>query len=86
MKTGFPKRDERTLMKLVVEQKTNKVVGVHIVGPDGPEMIQIAAIAVKAGLTKHQWDETCALHPTAGRGAGDPARQVRPATNCSAAE
>jgi glutathione reductase (NADPH) len=65
MKTAFPKRDERTLMKLVVEAKTGRVVGVHIVGPDGPEMIQLAAIAVKAGLTKHQWDETCALHPTA---------------------
>ena len=37
---------------------------VHIVGPDSPEMIQLAAIAVKAGLTKAQWDATCAVHPT----------------------
>jgi glutathione reductase (NADPH) len=38
---------------------------VHIAGPDAPEMIQLAAIAVKAGLTKAQWDATCAVHPTA---------------------
>ena len=37
----------------------------EVVGPDGPEMIQLAGIAVKAGLTKAQWDATCALHPTA---------------------
>jgi glutathione reductase (NADPH) len=53
------------LMKLVVERATNEVVGCHIVGADAPEMIQMAAIAVKGGLTKAQWDETCALHPTA---------------------
>ena len=53
------------LMKLVVDGKTDRVLGCHIVGSDGPEMIQLAAIAVKAGLTKAQWDDTCALHPTA---------------------
>ena len=52
-------------MKLIVAQDTQKVVGVHIVGPDAPEMIQLAAIAVKMGVTKTQWDMTCALHPTA---------------------
>jgi len=40
------------------------VLGCHIVGPEAPEMIQMAAIAVKARLTKAQWDDTCALHPT----------------------
>ena len=65
MRTGFAGDEARMLMKLVVEQKTGKVVGVHIVGPDAAEMIQLAAIAVKAGLTKAQWDDTCALHPTA---------------------
>ena len=64
MKYAFTGSDERVLMKLVVEAKTQKVVGVHIVGPEAPEMIQIAAIAVKAGLTKAQWDATCAVHPT----------------------
>jgi glutathione reductase (NADPH) len=51
-------------MKLVVEPATGRILGCHIVGPDAPEMIQLAAIAVKAGLTKSQWDATCALHPT----------------------
>ncbi|MDR3510923.1 MAG: glutathione-disulfide reductase [Caulobacteraceae bacterium] len=65
MKTLFAGSEERMLMKLVVERATDKVVGCHIVGQDGPEMIQMAAIAVKAGLTKAQWDATCALHPSA---------------------
>jgi len=65
MKYAFIGADERMLMKLVVEQGTDKLLGVHIVGPDAPEMIQLAAIAVKAGITKKQWDSTCALHPTA---------------------
>jgi len=65
MKLAFVADDERMLMKLVVERATGRVLGCHIVGHDGPEMIQLAAIAVKAGLTKAQWDATCALHPTA---------------------
>ena len=64
MKYAFTGSDERVLMKLVVDADTQRVVGVHIVGPDSPEMIQLAAIAVKAGLTKAQWDATCAVHPT----------------------
>ncbi|MDB5441539.1 MAG: gor, partial [Caulobacteraceae bacterium] len=65
MKYAFAGIEERTLMKLVVEASSQKVVGVHVVGPDAPEMIQLAAIAVKAGLTKAQWDDTTAVHPTA---------------------
>ena len=65
MKTAFYGDDERTLMKLVVQASTGRVVGCHIVGPDAPEMIQLAGIAVKAGLTKAQWDATCAVHPSA---------------------
>ena len=56
--------DERVLMKLVVDGDTDRVLGCHIVAPEGPELIQLAAVAVKAGLTKAQWDATCALHPT----------------------
>jgi glutathione reductase (NADPH) len=56
---------ERTLMKLVVRREDNVVLGVHLAGVDAPEMVQLAAIAVKAGLTKAQWDSTIALHPTA---------------------
>jgi glutathione reductase (NADPH) len=65
MKYAFMNGDELMLMKLVVDARTDRVLGCHIVGQDGPEMIQMAAIAVKAGLTKAQWDATCALHPTA---------------------
>ena len=64
MKYAFTGSDERVLMKLVVDATSQKVVGVHIVGPEAPEMIQLAAIAVKGGLTKAQWDATCAVHPT----------------------
>ena len=65
MKHILPDNQERMLMKLVVEASTQRVVGVHIAGPDSAEMIQLAAIAVRAGLTKPQWDATCALHPSA---------------------
>ncbi|HEX6865973.1 MAG TPA: glutathione-disulfide reductase [Caulobacteraceae bacterium] len=65
MKYAFMGGEERCLMKLVVEAKTERLVGVHMVGPDAPEIIQMAAIAVKMGVTKPQWDATCAVHPTA---------------------
>ena len=58
-------RNERTLVKLVVDEASQRVVGAHMVGPDAPEIIQGLAIAVKAGLTKDQFDATVALHPTA---------------------
>ena len=56
---------QRSLMKLVVDAASDAVIGVHIAGPEAPELIQLAAIAVKAKLTKAQWDATCAVHPTA---------------------
>jgi glutathione reductase (NADPH) len=65
MRTAFAGEGERMLMKLVVDGETDKVLGCHVVGADSAEMIQMAAIAVKAGLTKAQWDATCALHPSA---------------------
>jgi glutathione reductase (NADPH) len=58
-------RDERTMMKLIVEPGSGRVLGAHMVGADAPEIIQGVAIAVKAGLTKAQFDATCAIHPTA---------------------
>ncbi|HEV7352371.1 MAG TPA: glutathione-disulfide reductase [Brevundimonas sp.] len=64
MKYAFTGSDERMLVKLVVDAGSQRVVGVHLVGPDSPEIIQLAAVAVKAGLTKAQWDATCAVHPT----------------------
>ena len=65
MKSTFYGGEERMLMKLVVDTATDRVLGCHIVGPDAPEMIQLAAIAIKLGVTKQQWDQTCAVHPTA---------------------
>ena len=64
MKHTISGRDERTLMKLVVDRRSQKVVGVHMVGADAPEIIQGVAIAVKAGLTKQDFDRTVAIHPT----------------------
>ncbi|HWC62022.1 MAG TPA: glutathione-disulfide reductase [Rhizomicrobium sp.] len=58
-------RDVRTLMKLVVEAKTGRVLGCHIFGDHAAEIIQAAAIAVKMGATKQDFDSTMALHPTA---------------------
>jgi glutathione reductase (NADPH) len=65
MRNMLTGNQERTLMKIVVDGKSGKLLGVHIAGEDAPEMIQLAAVAVKAGLTKQQWDSTMALHPTA---------------------
>jgi len=64
MKLAFTGQQERCLFKLVVDAQDDRVLGVHIVGPEAGEMIQLAAVAVKAGLTKAQWDATCAVHPT----------------------
>ena len=58
-------RDERTMMKLVVDMKTDKVLGVHILGPDAAEIVQMAAIALRLGATKADLDKTMALHPSA---------------------
>jgi len=65
MRNMLSGNQERTLMKIVVERSTGKLLGVHVAGEDAPEMIQLAAVAVKAGVTKQQWDSTVALHPTA---------------------
>jgi len=65
LKATLSGRDERTLMKLVVDAATQRVIGAHMVGPDAPEIIQAVGIAVKAGLTKAQFDSTVGIHPTA---------------------
>jgi glutathione reductase (NADPH) len=66
MKATLSGRDTRTLMKLVVDGHTNRIVGAHIVGPDAGEMIQLIGIAVKMKATKADFDATMAVHPTAG--------------------
>ncbi len=65
MKATLSGRDERTLLKLVVERAGDTVVGVHIMGHDAGEMIQLAGIAVTMGATKADFDRTVAVHPTA---------------------
>ncbi|MEO5865549.1 MAG: glutathione-disulfide reductase [Sphingomonas sp.] len=64
MKNVLAGRNERALYKMVCEGETDRVVGLHMIGPDAPEILQAAAIAVKAGLTKAAFDDTVALHPS----------------------
>lgn len=64
MKTLFAGRPDRVLMKLVVASDTRRVLGCHIVGPEAGEMIQLAAIAIRMGATKEDFDRTVAVHPT----------------------
>jgi len=65
MKNTLSGRGERTFMKLVVDARTDRVVGCHMLGPDAPEIIQGVAIAVKCGATKRQFDQTVGIHPSA---------------------
>ena len=64
MKNVLAGRNERSLYKLVLDGETDRVVGVHMIGPDAPEILQAAAVAVKARLKKVDFDATVALHPT----------------------
>jgi len=65
MKHTLSGRDEKTLMKLVVDARTERVLGAHMVGPDAAEIIQGIGIAVKMGATKAQFDATVGIHPSA---------------------
>ncbi|MBT3368919.1 MAG: FAD-dependent oxidoreductase, partial [Nitrospina sp.] len=65
MKHTLSGRDEQSLMKLIVERSTDKVIGLHMVGPDSPEIAQGFAVAMKAGATKEHFDTTIGIHPTA---------------------
>ncbi len=64
MKNVVAGRSERSLYKMVCDADTGRIVGLHMIGPEAPEIMQAAAIAVKAGLTKDDFDATMALHPT----------------------
>jgi glutathione reductase (NADPH) len=64
MKHVLAGRNERSLYKLVLDGETDRVVGIHMIGPDAPEILQAAAVAVKARLKKADFDATVALHPT----------------------
>ena len=64
MKETFYGGQEQALVKLVVDADSQRVLGCHVVGPDAPEIIQMAAVPLKLGVTKAQWDSACAVHPT----------------------
>ncbi|MEP2104015.1 MAG: glutathione-disulfide reductase [Parasphingorhabdus sp.] len=64
MRNAFADRPERSLYKMIVEATSEKILGLHMIGPDAPEILQAAAVAVKAGLTKQAFDDTVALHPS----------------------
>lgn len=64
MKNVLADKPQKCFMKLITQGEDEVVIGIHIVGDDSPEIIQALGICVKAGLTKKQFDETCAVHPT----------------------
>src|SRR5258705_2932168 len=64
MKNVLAGRNERSLYKLVLDGSTDQIVGIHMIGPDAPELLQVGAIAVKTKLKKADFDATVALHPT----------------------
>ena len=64
LKNTLSGRDEQAMMKLVVDARSNRVLGVHMVGPDAGEIIQGIAVALKCGATKAQFDATIGIHPT----------------------
>ena len=64
MKNVLAGRNERSLYKMICEGDNERIVGIHMIGPDAPEIMQAAAVAVKAGLTKADFDATVAIHPT----------------------
>ena len=65
MKNTISGRTEKSYMKLVIETASDRVVGVHMMGPDSGEIMQGIAIAVKMGATKADFDATIGIHPTA---------------------
>ena len=64
LKATLSGRTEKTLMKIIVDGRTDIVLGVHVLGEDAGEMAQILGIVVRMGATKADFDDTCALHPT----------------------
>jgi len=64
MRYALSGRDEQVLIKMIVDKISDKVLGLHMVGPDAPEIVQAAAIAITMGATKADFDRTFALHPT----------------------
>ena len=85
MQTAFAGQPDRVLMKLIVGQATRKVLGCHIVAPEAGEMIQLAAIAIRMGATKEDFDRTVRGASDHGRRAGDDAQTGAERLTCGAA-
>lgn len=88
LKNTISQRQEKTVMKLLVDADTDKVLGASMCGPDAPEILQGIAIALKCGATKSQFDSTVGIHPSAAEEfvtMRDPTRRVsgarKPKTN-----
>src|SRR3546814_14056389 len=64
MKLTLTGSQEKTFLKLIVDDRNDRVLGAHMVGPDAGEIIQGIAIAMKAGATKHMFDDTFGIHPS----------------------
>jgi glutathione reductase (NADPH) len=80
LKNTLPGRPERTLMKLVVDAETDKVIGAHLLGPHSAEIVQALAISLKLGAKKADFDSTIALHPTAAEELVTMREKWRPAS------
>ena len=65
MKSAFVGGAQRSYMKLVVDGLSERVLGVHMIGTDAPEIVQSLAVALTCGATKRDFDRTLAVHPTA---------------------
>lgn len=65
LKSALSGRDEKTVMKLLVDRRSDKVVGCHVLGADAAEIVQMAAVAMRLGATKADFDATMGLHPSA---------------------
>lgn len=86
LKNTLSGRAEKTLMKLVVEPVSDRVVGIHMVGPEAGEIVQGFAVAMKAGATKRQFDETIAIHPTSAEELVTMRERHRPQAAAQAAQ
>jgi len=64
MKNIFSPHPERGLYKMICDDTSGRILGIHMIGPESPEILQVAAVAIKAGLTKQAFDDTVALHPS----------------------
>ena len=86
LKNTLSGRAEKTLMKLVVEPASDRVVGIHMVGPEAGEIVQGFAVAMKAGATKRQFDATIAIHPTSAEELVTMRERYRPRATAQAAQ